>query len=206
TPHPLSLLRDSDPGVPTLLPRLPFVVAARRRGAPSAARRDETPRDRALGARGRGVRGRECVRRPVSLARLRARHGRGIARGGPDRKSTRLNSSYVSTSYAVFCLKKKNLRSVRRRKRVATNDFSRRADCGNQHGCAGTALLRRERRSCPPSFPTRRSSDLATGLLALAAAVFAGASAFEGQYPWLGYVRATAEASLVGGQIGRAHV
>ena len=39
----------------------------------------------------------------------------------------------------------------------------------------------------------------ATGLLALALAVFAGASAFEGQYPWLGYVRATAEASLVGG-------
>src|SRR5213593_585170 len=38
----------------------------------------------------------------------------------------------------------------------------------------------------------------ATGLLALAAAVFAGASAFEAQYPWLGYVRATAEASLVG--------
>src|SRR5699024_8648560 len=27
---------------------------------------------------------------------------------GPDRKSTRLNSSHVSTSYAVFCLKKKN--------------------------------------------------------------------------------------------------
>src|SRR5699024_11415388 len=26
----------------------------------------------------------------------------------PDRKSTRLNSSHVSTSYAVFCLKKKN--------------------------------------------------------------------------------------------------
>src|SRR5699024_12736461 len=27
-----------------------------------------------------------------------------------DRKSTRLNSSHVSTSYAVFCLKKKKLR------------------------------------------------------------------------------------------------
>src|SRR5437773_6729000 len=27
----------------------------------------------------------------------------------PDRKSTRLNSSYITTSYAVFCLKKKNL-------------------------------------------------------------------------------------------------
>jgi uncharacterized membrane-anchored protein YjiN (DUF445 family) len=39
----------------------------------------------------------------------------------------------------------------------------------------------------------------ATGLLALAAAVFGVATAFEGQYPWLGYVRATAEASLVGG-------
>src|SRR5690554_7149097 len=27
--------------------------------------------------------------------------------GGPDRKSTRLNSSHVRISYAVFCLKKK---------------------------------------------------------------------------------------------------
>src|SRR5438309_3663311 len=27
---------------------------------------------------------------------------------GPDRKSTRLNSSHSSISYAVFCLKKKN--------------------------------------------------------------------------------------------------
>src|SRR5690625_6996037 len=27
--------------------------------------------------------------------------------GGPDRKSTRLNSSHVAISYAVFCLKKK---------------------------------------------------------------------------------------------------
>ena len=39
----------------------------------------------------------------------------------------------------------------------------------------------------------------ATGLLALAAVVFAGARVFESEYPWLGYVRATAEASLVGG-------
>src|SRR5271167_5192115 len=29
-----------------------------------------------------------------------------------DRKSTRLNSSHVSTSYAVFCLKKKNKKIV----------------------------------------------------------------------------------------------
>src|SRR2546428_4216580 len=42
----------------------------------------------------------------------------------------------------------------------------------------------------------------ATGLLAVAAAAFGAASAFEGRYPWLGYVRATAEASLVGGLAG----
>src|SRR5699024_11446945 len=30
---------------------------------------------------------------------------------GTDRKSTRLNSSHVSISYAVFCLKKKNYKS-----------------------------------------------------------------------------------------------
>lgn len=39
----------------------------------------------------------------------------------------------------------------------------------------------------------------ATGLLALAAAIFAAALALEGRYPWMGFVRATAEASLVGG-------
>src|SRR5438477_12435782 len=39
----------------------------------------------------------------------------------------------------------------------------------------------------------------ATGLLAFAATVFVAASAFEARYPWLGYLRATAEASLVGG-------
>src|SRR5699024_12121725 len=31
-----------------------------------------------------------------------------------DRKSTRLNSSHVSISYAVFCLKKKNRMTIRR--------------------------------------------------------------------------------------------
>src|SRR6185436_17969353 len=39
----------------------------------------------------------------------------------------------------------------------------------------------------------------ATGLLAVALLVFIAASLFESQYAWLGYVRATAEASLVGG-------
>lgn len=39
----------------------------------------------------------------------------------------------------------------------------------------------------------------ATGLLAVAGLVFVAASAFQALYPWLGWVRATAEASLVGG-------
>src|SRR5207249_9524201 len=33
-------------------------------------------------------------------------------RGDGDRKSTRLNSSHVSISYAVFCLKKKKKKSI----------------------------------------------------------------------------------------------
>ncbi len=40
---------------------------------------------------------------------------------------------------------------------------------------------------------------LATGLLALSGVVFVVASIYESRYPWLGYIRATAEASLVGG-------
>lgn len=39
----------------------------------------------------------------------------------------------------------------------------------------------------------------ATGLLGVAGGVFVGAAILEPRYPWLGYVRATAEASLVGG-------
>src|SRR5258705_2594226 len=38
-------------------------------------------------------------------ARPRTRHAR-------DRKSTRLNSSHLGISYAVFCLKKKNTRRI----------------------------------------------------------------------------------------------
>ncbi|MGH7560339.1 MAG: DUF445 domain-containing protein [Gemmatimonadales bacterium] len=39
----------------------------------------------------------------------------------------------------------------------------------------------------------------ATGLLVVAALIFLASWYFEATYPWLGYVRATAEASLVGG-------
>src|SRR5207249_7076852 len=36
----------------------------------------------------------------------------GAAASGSDRKSTRLNSSHVSISYAVFCLKKKKYKAI----------------------------------------------------------------------------------------------
>src|SRR5207302_7178080 len=45
-------------------------------------------------------------RRPTLLAR-RAVRRREAGAGQGDRKSTRLNSSHVKISYAVFCLKKK---------------------------------------------------------------------------------------------------
>src|SRR5207249_8140533 len=57
------------------------------------------------------------VRKPALVAEGRHRDREGARRClGPagslgltqDRKSTRLNSSHVSISYAVFCLKKKN--------------------------------------------------------------------------------------------------
>src|SRR5699024_12110327 len=42
-----------------------------------------------------------------TAVRARAERIIELDRGGQDRKSTRLNSSHVSISYAVFCLKKK---------------------------------------------------------------------------------------------------
>src|SRR5690606_42151912 len=41
--------------------------------------------------------------------KLRIRKGVGFQTKSGDRKSTRLNSSHVKISYAVFCLKKKRL-------------------------------------------------------------------------------------------------
>src|SRR6266511_5810808 len=50
-----------------------------------------------------------CERRPSHRPHVRQAvrpHRAGVAEGR-DRKSTRLNSSHVKISYAVFCLKKK---------------------------------------------------------------------------------------------------
>src|SRR2546426_4609332 len=54
-------------------------------------------------------------RRAVHFA-LRAAAGDSQRRAGTDRKSTRLNSSHLVISYAVFCLKKK-----KKNKKISTN-------------------------------------------------------------------------------------
>src|SRR5436305_8265431 len=56
-----------------------------------------------------------CGSRPSFARNFRTtRHGSRRSSGTGDRKSTRLNSSHVRISYAVFCLKKKktNLNSA----------------------------------------------------------------------------------------------
>src|SRR5690349_22783045 len=77
----------------TLFPYTTLFRSRRRDGAP---RRRGVPR---LLLR-RGHRGRRRRRRAGDPA-------------GGDRKSTRLNSSHVETSYAVFCLKKKKTHGTR---------------------------------------------------------------------------------------------
>src|SRR5690606_41248317 len=71
------------------------------RGVAETARRSIVALERALSGPRVGRSGVEVVQ-AVNVAR----GGVGVG-GAQDRKSTRLNSSHVKISYAVFCLKKK---------------------------------------------------------------------------------------------------
>src|SRR5437868_12513243 len=53
-----------------------------------------------------------------------------------DRKSTRLNSSHVSISYAVFCLKKKNTTPTSRPNRVCRKEQTNRNKPERNETCA----------------------------------------------------------------------
>src|SRR5438045_7978167 len=55
--------------------------------------------------------------RAIRRARGRCRRGRSPPRRETDRKSTRLNSSHLGISYAVFCLKKK-----KKKKKLITSE------------------------------------------------------------------------------------
>src|SRR2546426_3540201 len=60
------------------------------------------------------LRERESAGNAIALlvAIICAIHSYRLARDYRDRKSTRLNSSHLVISYAVFCLKKKNKKSI----------------------------------------------------------------------------------------------
>src|SRR2546426_7132691 len=63
-------------------------------------------------ARGRGCT-RPCGARTSSRGTPAAAPARASRPRGTDRKSTRLNSSHLVISYAVFCLKKKKKKKVK---------------------------------------------------------------------------------------------
>src|SRR5689334_24047864 len=53
----------------------------------------------------------------ASIRNLTSIRGSPAGAGGTDRKSTRLNSSHSSISYAVFCLKKKKKKKKKKNKK-----------------------------------------------------------------------------------------
>src|SRR5206468_11444736 len=111
-----------------ILPRLYVVVSVTRLVAPAPALFPYTTLFRSRCDAERGARRlrhpRRAHRERVARSRLvdaeprerrhaaRRGHSGGAGKRAPtDRKSTRLNSSHDQTSYAVFCLTKKNIRS-----------------------------------------------------------------------------------------------
>src|SRR2546426_2192789 len=80
---------------------LPISPGRRRRARPRRLRRGEHGQQSRVGRRPRRRGGDDAAAHP------RGRPVRGF--GIRDRKSTRLNSSHLVISYAVFCLKKKTI-------------------------------------------------------------------------------------------------
>src|SRR5690348_17742490 len=62
--------------------------------------------------RSRPARSAACAREARAVAPRRGDRRRRRAEAQRDRKSTRLNSSHPSISYAVFCLKKKKINNL----------------------------------------------------------------------------------------------
>src|SRR5688500_19575336 len=70
--------------------------------------RSYTGRDPSSDRSGRAAERRAARAVPMDRRTLIRRFGRACLGDGRDRKSTRLNSSHLVISYAVFCLKKKS--------------------------------------------------------------------------------------------------
>src|SRR5690606_41745220 len=73
--------------------------------------REKVPRYRASRAKGHFL---GMFHHPGSRFRKTEKANPADPQGTPDRKSTRLNSSHVKISYAVFCLKKKKKKTTTR--------------------------------------------------------------------------------------------
>src|SRR5437868_8557426 len=85
------------PRSPTLFPYTTLFRSDRRRRAEGT-----DPQEKWAGMRGEDI--------SVKVLEVDKARNRLILSEREDRKSTRLNSSHVSISYAVFCLKKKNIK------------------------------------------------------------------------------------------------
>src|SRR5207253_11024428 len=82
--------------------RLPYKLGSHQEG-PSMAVRQKTAKSKAEARKG----GSEIQPAKGKLGIMIPGMGAVATNHDPDRKSTRLNSSHVAISYAVFCLKKK---------------------------------------------------------------------------------------------------
>src|SRR5437762_8061520 len=96
------------PPRPTLFPYTTLFRSLSRKQGGGARRRLVPPGARRVACACRSERVRQVDHRQAVAALLRAGLGADPPRWA-DRKSTRLNSSHRCISYAVFCLKKKNL-------------------------------------------------------------------------------------------------
>src|SRR5699024_12013067 len=81
----------------------------------------------------------------------------GDSQQSEDRKSTRLNSSHVSISYAVFCLKKKNYKSI------ASIQQSTESDSKGVNGRAGKQRTTPGNPGITSASPLRRSPTAHAG-------------------------------------------
>src|SRR5439155_10069793 len=109
TSSPVLFLLVTPPPSSTLFPYTTLFRSARLPRCGHHHRQRPRPRLR-LGPRRQDSAGQRCG---FAVARVSPGRGaRAAAKPHRDRKSTRLNSSHVAISYAVFCLKKKKKKSA----------------------------------------------------------------------------------------------
>src|ERR1039458_8440640 len=104
--------------------------------------------------------------RQLLCANLTPAKSRRFCGSRPDRKSTRLNSSHLGISYAVFCLKKQSMLVLRSRttstRREIRGAVRRRRGCKHIRLQPAASWFFFKYRGAPrdlPSFPPRPSPD-----------------------------------------------